>query len=414
MGVTGRNQIQDLERIAILEEIRSRGPVSRAHVARTLRLRPSSVTEFVRELIAEGIVQEVGQGGSNGGRPPVLLDINRVGNYAAAVTIEPRGVRAALVRWDGAILCRSSRPVSASSEPKAIRDAVLAATEEVLTSCDAPFSRVRGIGVGISALVDPTANEAVFSSTFSSARNFRLDAVAERFGRPVYMEDIAYLMALGERWFAYPSDKRPLVFLLIASGTCGAVIEPWAPANAPRFAAEFGHMVVDANGPVCGCGKRGCLEALVSEPAILATAGRLLGSQFDGPISLADIAALARAGNPMALSIIAAAGEHIGMATANLANIFAPALIVLGGAVADSWGDLLASEVRAHVQEHLMDYLQPRVDVVLSRLGPDAPFVGSAACVMQAFFAAPHLALNQSCSAEPAATESDARVALAP
>ena len=408
-----RYQIQDIERAAVLDEIRSRGPLSRAELARSLCLRPSSVTDFVRRFITQGIVQEIGQGGSNGGRPPVLLDINRVSNYAAAVTVEPRGVRAALVRWDGAILCRASRPMSANSDPGMIQAAVLSATEEVLTSCDAPFSRVRGIGVGVAALVDPAANEAVFSSTFPAARRFRLDGLAERFGKPVYMEDIAYLMALGERWFAYPNEERPLVFLLIASGTCGAVIEPWAPAGASRFAAEFGHMVMDARGPLCGCGKRGCLEAFVSETAILSTAARQLGSRFEGAISLADLANLAEGGNALARGIISAAAEHIGVATANLANVFAPALIVLGGAVADAWGDLLVSKVRAHVRTHLIDHLQPRVDIALSKLGPDAPLVGSAARVLQAFFAAPRLSLLQGRTVEAGTPEPRAEAAPA-
>jgi N-acetylglucosamine repressor len=396
-----RNQIQDLERIAILGEIRSHGPVSRAHLARSLRLRPSSVTEFVRDLLSEGVIEEVGQGGSNGGRPPVMLGINRVGNYAVGVTVEPRGISAGLVRWDGAILRHAYRAVSATSGPTDLQGASLDAVDEVLAAGGVPLDRVRGVGIGVSALVDPLANEAVFSSTFPAARSFRLDGLAERLGKPIYLEDIAYLMALGERWFVYPNEERPLVFMTVASGTCGAVIEPWAAPGSPRFAAEFGHMVVDRNGPLCGCGRRGCLEALVSEDAIMATAGRLLG--VDAPRTLDDLATLTRGGNAVAESMVNAAAEHIGVATANLANIFAPALVVLGGAVVDSWGELLVSRVRAHVAAHLIEYLQPRVDVVASKLGADGPLLGSAARVLQAFFAAPQLARLQPQSPETAA-----------
>jgi N-acetylglucosamine repressor len=384
-----RNQILDLERIAILGEIRAHGPVSRAHLARSLRLRPSSVTEFVRELISEAVIEEIGQGGSNGGRPPVLLSINRVGNFAVGVTVEPRGISAGLVRWDGAILRHAYRAVSASSGPTDLQVASLDAVDEVLAASGVPLDRVRGVGIGVSALVDPATNEAVFSSTFSAARSFRLDGLAERLGKPIYLEDIAYLMALGERWFVYPNEERPLVFMAVASGTCGAVIEPWAAPGSPRFAAEFGHMVVDRGGPLCGCGKRGCLEALVSEPAILATANRLLATHAEVPITLRDIANLARAGNAIAERIIAAAAEYLEVAVANLANVFAPALIVLGGSVVDAWGDLLMSRIHDHLAHHLMEYLQPRVTFVASRMGPDLPLLGGAARVMQACFASP-------------------------
>ena len=389
MANRARLPAQAFDRIAILEHIHSSGPVSRADLARDLGMRPSSVTDWVRLLIAKGILAEVGQGGSNGGRPPVLLDVDRANNYTVGVTAEPRGLLAALVRWDGSVLARAQRQLSASSESAALQREALSAAEEVLAAADVPRGRVRGVGVGLSALVDPVANEAIFSSTFTSARNLRLDAMAERLALPVYLEDIAYLMALGERWFVYPNEQRPLVFLLIASGACGAVIEPWASPGASRFAAEFGHMVLDVNGPLCGCGKRGCLEAFVSEPAILATAARLLSAGGNGPATLADIVALAKAGNPVAERIIASVAQHLGVATANLANVFAPALIVLGGAVIDAWGEQLVGGVRAVVKEHLIEYLLPGVDIVGSKLGPDAPLMGSAARVMQAFFAAP-------------------------
>lgn len=389
MALRSRYPVQDLDRSAILESIRTLGPISRADLARSLSLRPSSVTEIARQLIADGIITEVGQGSSDGGRPPTLLDINRVSNYAVSCTVEPRGITAALVRWDCAILSRASRAVTATGGPAELEAAILSTMEEALGSADVPSGRVRGISVGISALVDPAANEAVFSSTLTAARHFRLDRLEERFGRPVYMDDIAYLMALGERWFIYPNEERPLVFLLVASGTCGAVIEPWAPPGAPRFASEFGHMVVDASGPLCGCGKRGCLEAFVSEPAILATASRLLGNHREPPATIGEIADLARAGNAVAERIIETVAEHLQMAVANLANVFAPALIVLGGTVVDTWGDLLMSDIQDRLPHHLMEYLQPRVSVVASRVGPDVPLLGGAARVMQACFSSP-------------------------
>jgi predicted NBD/HSP70 family sugar kinase len=354
--------------------------------------------------MAEGIIVEVGQGGSNGGRPPMLLDIDRAHNYALGITVEPRAVNAAVVRWDGTIVARrSSGPVSAFSDTSILERAILRIAGEALAAAEAPFSRVRGIGVGISALVDPARNEAVVSSTMPAATGVHSRALAEHFGKPVYLEDIAYLMALGERWFVYPNDERPLIFLTISSGTCGAVLEPWAPPGASRFAAEFGHMVVDASGPLCGCGKRGCLESIVSETALLATANRLLGARREAPLSLDDVATLADDGNAVSQRIIAAAAEHLGVAIANLANIFAPALIILGGSVVDAWTSRLMPQARAHVQAHLMEYLQGRVEILPSRLGPDAPLLGSAARVLEAFFAAPRLSLKQPRSAEVAA-----------
>jgi predicted NBD/HSP70 family sugar kinase len=390
-----RHQIPELERAAVLSAIRSLGPVSRAELARSLALRPSSVTEFVRQLIGEGIVTEVGQGGSNGGRPPVLLDIDRTGNYAISVTLEPRGIRAAVVRWDGTIISRATTSaVSVTSTAAALEAAAIIAADEAVAAANIDSARLRGIGVGVSAMVDPSANEVLFSSTFATAGGFRLDGLAQHFGKPVHVEDIAYLMALGERWFVYPEDDRPLVFLLISSGTCGAVLEPWAPVGATRFAAEFGHMVVDPNGALCGCGRRGCLESSLSEMALLATANRLLTPSMGRPLTLADVAALVREGGAVARRIVDDAALQLGTAVANLASIFAPALFVIGGSVIEAWGDWLLPGPGSPLHSQVMDGLRGRVEIVPSRLGDDAPLLGSAARVLEAFFAAPQMTVR--------------------
>ncbi|NPV07084.1 MAG: ROK family transcriptional regulator [Anaerolineae bacterium] len=390
--MASRHQIPAMHRAAILAAIRSEGPISRAELARRLHLRPSSVTEQVRELMSEGLICEVGQGGSDGGRPPVLLDIARAGNYAIGITLEPRGIAAALVQWDGTILARAPlQSVDAGSSPETLEDAAIAVTEEVLADAAVPLSSVHTIGVGVSALVDTTANEAIFSSTFSELGRFRFDRLAEHFGKPVYLEDIAYLMALGERWFVYPKDPRPLVFLLISSGTCGAVLSPAGTPELPRFAAEFGHMVLDADGPICGCGRRGCLEAFVSETALVATANRLLGAPGHPPLGLEEVARLVHEGNPVAQSILSTAAEHLGLAVASISSIFAPALLVLGGSVVEAWRDQLVPQVRAHARSHLLEFLQDRVEIVPSQLGSDAALLGSAARALDAAFVAPRL-----------------------
>ena len=385
--VSSRLRVPARHRAAILTAIREYGPISRADLSRVLSLRPSSITSQARDLLAQGLIDEVGPGNSSTGRPPVLLDIARRDNYAVGIVLEPNGISAALVQWDGAIVCRSPIvPVRPNVPAVDLEQQAIEAAERVLCEGGVLRERVHGIGVGVSALVDTSANEAVFSSTFSQVRRFRFDALAESTGRPVYLEDIAYLMALGERWFVYPNDRRPLVFLLVSRGTCGAVLAPAGAPELPRFAAEFGHMVVSPNGPLCGCGKRGCLEALLSESALLGTAQRLLPAPSNGPLTLASLAALAEAGNQIAASIIETAGEFLGLALANIASVFAPALIVVGGSVAEGWGRWLLPTGRAAAHDHLLDSLRDRVEVLPSRLGGDAALVGCAARVMDAVF----------------------------
>ncbi len=384
-----RQRIPTIHRSAVLSAIREFGPLSRADLARTLRLRPSSVTSQARELMSEGLIAEVGPGYSNSGRPPVLLDIARTGNYSIGLVIEPGGITAGMVQWDGTIVARSPIcPVRPSIAPAELEPLAIALAEQVLTDSAVPLERVHGISVGVSAMVDTAANEAVFSSTFSRIRRLRFDGLVEHFGRPVYLEDIAYLMALGERWFVYPNDRRTLVFLLVSQGTCGAVLAPAGDPELPRFAAEFGHMVLDANGPLCGCGKRGCLEAVLSENALLATSQRLLSTPQNGAVTLDSVARMVEAGSQAAAGVVSAAADHLGLAVANIASVFAPALIVVGGSVLEVWGRWLLPEGRTAAHRHLLDSLRDRVEVLPSRLGADAALIGCAARTLDAVFSA--------------------------
>ncbi len=384
-----RQRIPTIQRNAVLSAIRELGPISRADLARTLRIRPSSVTNLARELMAEGLIHEIGPGYSSSGRPPVLLDIARTGNYSIGLVIEASGLTAGVVQWDGTIVSRSPVcPVRPSIPPAELEQLAIELAENVLHDSCVPLDRVHGISVGVSAHVDTAANEAVFSSTFSSIRRFRFDGLVERFGKPVFLEDVAYLMALGERWFVYPNDRRTLVFLLVSQGTCGAVLAPAGDPEFPRFAAEFGHVVLDTNGPLCGCGKRGCLEAVLSEVALLATSRRLLSTPQNGTVTLASVARLVEEGNTVAAGVVSAAADHLGLAVANIASVFAPALIVVAGPVLDVWGRWLLPEGRAAAHRHLLDSLRDRVEILPSRLGADAALIGCAARALDAVFSA--------------------------
>ncbi len=387
-----RRRIAALQRSAILRQIWVHGPQSRASLARRLKLRPSSVTSLTRELLDTGLLREVGEGRPNGGRPPLLLDVDRAGNYALALTVESRGLTVALVRWDAQVPHRVFEPIRPDENLLPFLQAVTRTCERVLAEAGVGRERVRGVGVGISALVDPAANEAVFSSTLAAVQRLRLDFLAQSLGLPVYLEDIAYMMALGERWFVYPGDHRALVMVYVGGGTCGAILEPWARPHSPRFACEFGHMVVDPDGPPCGCGKRGCLEAYVSERALLVQAEQLFGRRNGVSPTLAAVAEWAKEGDPAARQFIAAAGEYLGVMLANLVNVLAPALVVVGGSLLDTWGSLLWAELERCLQEHALPQLLRQVEVVPARLGEDAALIGCAARVMQAVWESPEAA----------------------
>jgi predicted NBD/HSP70 family sugar kinase len=163
------------------------------------------------------------------------------------------------------------------------------------------------------------------------------------------------------------------------------VIDGHVFSGTQGFSGEIGHCAVVAGGPLCSCGMRGCLETLVSGPAIVraAEAALVAGEQTSlrsaTPLDQAAVANAARAGDAVALRIYAAVGEHLGVGVSYLVNILDPQMIVLGGGVMEA-GDLLLEGTRSSIARHSLK--GSRIPVVVSALGDDAGLIGAVFAAM--------------------------------
>jgi predicted NBD/HSP70 family sugar kinase len=148
-------------------------------------------------------------------------------------------------------------------------------------------------------------------------------------------------------------------------------------AGASGTAGEIGHTTLDEAGPVCRCGNRGCLEVLAAAPAIL----ELLRPTRGGDLSLRDTIDLAAAGDPGCRRVIADAGRHVGVAVANLCNLFNPERVVVGGELARA-GHLLLDPLRAEVSRGAIQAAAERACIVGGVLGERAEVLGGLALVL--------------------------------
>jgi predicted NBD/HSP70 family sugar kinase len=152
---------------------------------------------------------------------------------------------------------------------------------------------------------------------------------------------------------------------------------------------EFGHIVVDPEGPVCGCGKKGCLEAYAAEPALLRQAqeAREAGSLPDFE-TLEDLIALGRKGEPAAVKIFTEAGEVLGREIANLLNLFNPELVLVSGE-GTRIGDLIFKPMLTAIDSFALATLRSDTEVRIDPWGDDAWAVGAASLVLQEVFSSP-------------------------
>lgn len=245
------------------------------------------------------------------------------------------------------------------------------------------------VGVGAPCTIDRASGVSV-SSVHLPLVDFPLrDALAERVGMPVALDNDGNCAMLAEHRLGAARGASDAVMLTLGTGIGGGILiggEIYRGSHGS--AAELGHMVVAADGPVCEgrCGAEGCIESLASGNALgregLAAAERTPTSALGAAVSDGSyrggetVVACAREGDPTALGVLAEAGRYLGIALAGIANALDPGLIVIGGGAAGA-GDLLLDPARSELAARALRPMNA-VPVVEAQLGPEAGMVGAA------------------------------------
>jgi glucokinase len=215
-----------------------------------------------------------------------------------------------------------------------------------------------------------------------------------RLGREIMVDNDANMAALGEYYFNYKRSCRNLLYMTISTGIGGGIIiDGRIYRGASGGAGEFGHMVIDQNGITCGCGRRGCLEALASGTAIAREAQQLIerggghaikaAGGGNGIITAREVGEAARKHDPEALAIINRGIERLGLGIANLVNVFNPEVVVLAGGVGIGLKDLLLEPVTALVKSSVFKMHSENLKISVSELGEDIGLLGCIAFALQ-------------------------------
>lgn len=278
--------------------------------------------------------------------------------------------------------------------PEAVVDAVVEAVQEVCARAGIDRSAARGVGVGAPGPLDHESGVVFEPPNMPGWRDVPLaEMLSPRLGLRVAVENDANAAAMGERWVGAGAGTDDLIYITVSTGIGGGLILGGRLyRGVTGTAGEVGHMVIEAGGPRCGCGRLGCLEALASGTAIAREArAAVLAGQ---PTSLSvipverleaeDVALAARDGDPLARKVFARAAAALGTGIANLVNLFNPAMVIVGGGVARA-GDLLFGPVRRIVHQEAFERPGAAVRIVPAALGDDVGVVGAAAVARERF-----------------------------
>ena len=260
-----------------LKLIYTQGDISRADIARATGLTRTTVSATAVELIEAGLVEEVGQGPSAGGKPPTLLRVVSDARYTLGVDLSGATFQGAVFDFRGNIVQRASVQPAPSDDPMTL-EPVWALIDTLLAATDRP---VLGIGVGLPGLID-SRQGVVLQAVNRGWCDLPLgDLLHQRYGLPVYLTNDSQAAALAEVTFANPIGVRDLAVILIDQGiSAGIVIDGRVYQGGNRLgASEIGHIRVVEGGEPCACGHSGCLETVASLGAIVRRAQTIYSNQ---------------------------------------------------------------------------------------------------------------------------------------
>ena len=384
-----RDLIKEINRNLVLNLIKSRGPISRTDIARLSSLSLATVSGITADFIASGLVHELGEGESTGGRRPVLLRLNYRAGFVVGVKLMEQAITSALTDLDDSVLNHRVTPLTtaAGTDPANVLRAIIQAVENTIAEAKVDRPRVLGIGIGMAGVVDGEAGICRYSPFFGWRDVPIAEPVAAHFGLPVCVENDVNTLTIAEQWFGYGHGVDHFVVVTVGRGVgAGIVVNGQFYRGALGGAGELGHITLTTDGPPCGCGKRGCLETLASDPAVVrqARAAIALGERTTlvgiEPLTLEDIVAAAEAGDELARRLLADSGHWLGMGIATLVNILNPQLVIVGceGVRAGEWR---FGPMREAIRQHAFDSLADDLDIVIEPAG-DETWARGAACVV--------------------------------
>ena len=315
---------------------------------------------------------------------PLVLGIDLGGTKILTAVVNPQGK----------ILAQNYCPTPAKDYP-ALVQAILESANRALKQAGIGANGLTAVGIGAAGLSDPETGILFTSPNLPQCRDVPLgDDIEKGLGVKTFLTNDANAAALGEFYFGAGRGAHNFIYITISTGIGGGIIiDDRLYTGATGTAGELGHMTIDADGPPCRCGNKGCWEALASGSALAKEARRKIsqGAQTailgyaDGDIdkvTAETVQQAAEQGDALAEELIARTGYYFGIGLANLINIFNPELIVIGGGLSNM-GDRLLKPAFKVAEERSFRQTCQKVRLARAELGANSGVLGAAAYALQ-------------------------------
>jgi glucokinase len=301
---------------------------------------------------------------------------------AVGVDVGGTKIAAGLVSPEGELLSEVRYPTAN------VREQLLSTIAEVIMEVKRGYE-VGGVCLAVPGFILARENKVLSAANLEAIEGIPLkDEMGDRTGLPVTVENDANAAAWGEFRFGVGKDVDDLIFVTLGTGVGGGIISHGVLLRGARgMGGELGHITVQPAGPRCGCGNRGCLEALASGTAIERRAREVADERPHSALRRlateraplgGDVLDLARKGDEAAIEVLRETGTWLGIGLATYINIFDPEVIAIGGGVSQA-GDLVSEPARRELQLRSHSPSRDLVEIRAATLGSEAGMVGAAA-----------------------------------
>ena len=305
-------------------------------------------------------------------------------------------ILASVISADGSIISQSKTATRADKDANDVIDRIAQCIREAIGEAEIESTEIRAIGIGAPGPLDPETGVVIFAPNLGWSNVPLKSELEARMGIPTFLDNDVNLCTLGESTFGVGQGVKSLVGIFVGTGIGGGIIlDGKLFHGASDTAGEIGHIIVKSNGPRCGCGNLGCLEAVASRTAItrqlrkailkhgkMSILLKLDGGNL-GLIRSSTLAKAVRRGDKLTAKVMRRAQKYLGIGVASIINFLNPEMIVLGGGVIEAMGGEFLAGIRRAAEKHVLPSTMDGVQIVGAKLGDNAGVVGAAVLARQ-------------------------------
>ena len=397
MGIVkaDRRLMREMNNQQVLQRIRNNGPISRPELSEQTGLGLSTISNIISELLEQGLILEIGEGESSGGRRPNLIDLNPLARFAFGVKIGPGTVWISLFDLRARQLHMEEVVFDVSDVPEVLFGQIASVILKIKKEHRIANHLILGVGVSSSGIIDPSSGTCIYSPILNWTNVPIKEVLSQLTKLHISVENDVNAYSYGMLLRETDSSVTNMICITTGPGVgAGIILDRKLYRGSRGGAGEFGHISIDRNGPQCACGRKGCMEVMASDQFLLSRARQLLktnGSPVlekindENKLSAKSLYYAAQLGDMETRSIFKELGENMGSGIADLINLFNPDKIVIGGEGVIA-SEFFMESLRAVAIQSSFPHLADHLDIVVDDGSEDIWLQGAATLVIDGFF----------------------------